>query len=112
MKSPASLPKGAAFDTAYTRGPAITGPFCVVRALPGETGRTRWGFAVGKKQWKKASDRNRIRRRLREAARRVVLSRNLDIVVTARSRAERATISDLLTALERQLNAYREESPR
>ena len=103
MKSPASLPKGAAFDTAYAKGSAVAGPFFIVRCVPNSSGVTRWGFAVGKKQWKRATDRNRIRRRLRAIAQLTNTATPLDIIVTARARSERAEFAQLVVALRRQL---------
>ena len=113
MKSPASLSKGAAFDTAYEEGSAVAGPFFIVRCVPNSSGVTRWGFAVGKKQWKRATDRNRIRRRLRAIAQLVDSTMPLDIIVTARAPSERAEFAQLVVALRRQLlSAQNSVSPR
>ena len=112
MKSPASLPKGAAFDLAYAKGSVKAGPFFVVRTLPNVSGEARWGFAVGKKQWRKATDRNRVRMRLRVVARRISGAPGADIVITARARADRASLDELSVALRQQLGLSGDEPRR
>lgn len=103
MKNPASLPKGAAFDLAYAKGSVKAGPLFVVRIFRNDSMETRWGFAVGKKQWKKATDRNRVRRRLREVARRIDDPPGADIVITARANSAGAPLAELVVALRKQL---------
>ena len=95
------LPKGSAFDRAYREGTVTGGPLVVLRVIPNETGATRWGFAVGKRISKRAVVRNRIRRRLREAARTLPVYEGYDIVVTARNPALDASYADLLRGLSR-----------
>ena len=98
-----SLPKGEAFDRAYRQGTVAHGPLLVVRWIPNEEGRTRWGFAVGKRLSKKAVERNRLRRQLKAAAGVFPVREGYDVVVTARQPALGATFSALDAALKRQL---------
>lgn len=78
------LRRGREFDRVYSEGSVVGGPLFVVRWTPNELGLCRWGFAVGKKLSSRAVVRNRLRRRLREAARRVGGPGGMDVVVTAR----------------------------
>lgn len=98
-----SLAKGEAFDRAYREGTVVHGPLLVVRWRPNEEGRTRWGFAVGRKLDKRATARNRVRRRMREAARQLPVREGYDVVVTARPGAMTASFWELRRHLERQL---------
>lgn len=107
MKRANRLRKGAEFDATYEKGAVIHGPLLVVRYRPNHVGRNRWGFAVGKKLLKSAVDRNRMRRRLREACReieeipggRLATSGGWDIIVTLRARGVGASAPDLAGAL-------------
>ncbi|WP_322796675.1 ribonuclease P protein component [Tepidiforma sp.] len=104
MKRARRLRKGVEFDTAYQKGTVERGPLLVVRVVPNGLGRDRWGFAVGKRLVKLAHDRNRARRRLREAALRVQPGgTGRDIVVVAREAALTASIEELAAELRRLL---------
>ena len=73
------------FDRAYARGRRARGPNYVVLAARGEPSRTRLGLAIGKRAWKLAVHRNRVRRILREAFRLeyAALPPGFDLVVMA-----------------------------
>lgn len=103
MKREQRLRKGAEFDTVYRKGTVIGGPFLVLRVLPNDLGYTRWGFAVGKKIAKRATQRNFNRRRLKAAADQANATVPADIIVTARKEALDATYDELRHALERGL---------
>ncbi|MGE0601036.1 MAG: ribonuclease P protein component [Dehalococcoidia bacterium] len=98
------LRKGAEFDSVFSKGSVVNGPLLVVRVSPNGGTLSRWGFAVGKKLVPKATGRNLLRRRLREAARAIVLSRGLDVVVVARFGAREASVLELEGALRKQLS--------
>lgn len=106
------LPKGPAFDRTYREGTVCSGPLLVLRVLEHNSGPTRWGFAVGKRISKKAVVRNRIRRRLREAARTLGVPEGYDIVVNARGGTLEVDYWRLKSGLERlveRANLIREE---
>lgn len=104
MRRARRLRKGVEFDTAYQKGTVERGPLLLVRVRPNGLGRDRWGFAVGKRLVKLAHDRNRVRRRLREAALRVPQgSTGRDIVVVAREGALTASLDALAGELRRLL---------
>ena len=103
MERSRRLRKGREFDTAYKEGAVVGGPLLVVRHLPNGLGHPRWGFAVGKRIARKAVDRNRTKRRLREVARATPLSAGADVIVTARVPALTASPRELRHAIERGL---------
>ncbi len=99
MKRAERLRKGREFDTAYSKGTVVSGPLLVVRVLPNGLELTRWGFAVGKRLAKRATDRNRLRRRLRELARTLPVRPGYDVIVTARNGSLEATSPRLELAM-------------
>nr|WP_297807966.1 ribonuclease P protein component [Tepidiforma sp.] len=106
------LRKGREFDTAYQKGTAVRGPLLVVRVSANGLGRDRWGFAVGRRLAPLAHDRNRVRRRLREAGRaaaRTGAERGRDIVVVAREGALSASVAELERELARLLGKAERE---
>lgn len=109
------LPRGRDFELVFSEGTVFGGPLVVVRVRPGATPHARWGFAVGKRLDKRAVVRNRVRRRLKEAAAALEVLPSLDIVVTARKRALDATYKELRADLTRalaQAGANAEDTPR
>jgi len=104
MERSQRLRKGDEFDSAYREGTVISGPLLVLRHLPNGTGNVRWGFAVGKRLAKHAVDRNRTKRRLREAARQVAVQPGHDIIVTARVGTLTADFPSLVAAIERAIS--------
>lgn len=73
-------------------------------------GRTRWGFAVGRRLVAKAHDRNRVRRRLREVAREAGVGEGWDIVVVARDGAVGARFDALVEELRRLVRRLEREA--
>ena len=57
------------FDEVFRRGRNVFCGSVQVRILPAASEELRWGVAVSAKKWKRAVDRNRIKRVLREAVR-------------------------------------------
>lgn len=101
MERSQRLRKGDEFDTAYREGTVVSGPLLVLRHLANGTEDVRWGFAVGKRLAKHAVDRNRAKRRLREAARQVPVQPGHDIIVTARAGSLTADFASLRAAIQR-----------
>lgn len=59
----------------------------------------RFGFVVGRSVTKRAVERNRVRRRLREIVRRSPVRAGWDLVLVARAGSVRATFNDLRDAV-------------
>lgn len=91
----------AEIDRVFREGIAASGPFFVVRAAPNTLGRTRWAFAVGRKALAKATDRNRLRRRLRAAAAEAGVDASADVVVVARREALLAPYTEVVGEIQR-----------
>ncbi|MGE0653665.1 MAG: ribonuclease P protein component [Alphaproteobacteria bacterium] len=109
---PGRLRKGAEFDTVFDRGTASSGPLFVVRVLARPEGGLRVGYAVGKRLFPKATDRNRVRRRLREAVRSADLPDGVDVILVARGGAARAAFSELVAGVRREFQRAAERAPR
>ena len=84
----------------FKTGGSVAGPLFVVRFVRRDTESSRWGFAVGKKLDKRATIRNRMRRRLRAAAATTSIAGG-DVVVVARSRSLDAPFDDLVREFDR-----------
>jgi ribonuclease P protein component len=83
----------------YEEGTAFGGPFFVLRVLGNDVGHPRWGFAVGKRLLPSAVDRNRVKRRLREASRAAGVTGSADLVLTARRASVDADFPRLVSAI-------------
>lgn len=103
MKRHERLRKGREFDTAYREGAVIRSPFFILRHRENGLWHPRWGFAVGKRLARRAVERNRVRRRLREAARAIEYPGSRDVVLTARGPALEASVGELEAALRKSL---------
>jgi ribonuclease P protein component len=84
------------FERVYHQGTAYRGKLFSVHAFPNEHGTPRLGLSVSRKVGN-AVTRNAVRRRLREVFHSCIsgVSRNLDIVVSARAAAAEATFEEL-----------------
>jgi ribonuclease P protein component len=98
-----SLRKGKEFDRVYREGTVVSGPFFVLRVLAEGEGQAKWGFAVGKRLDRRAVVRNRVRRRLREAARLSGAGSGFAAILTARPRVLEATFPEIRESLGRAL---------
>ena len=76
------LRRGREFDRVYKEGRSVRGALLVVRTAPGDWPTSRWGFVVSKKTAKRAVDRNRLRRQLRNVAASGTPNANADRVVS------------------------------
>jgi ribonuclease P protein component len=89
------------FRAVYRATRPSGGRLLALRAVPNGLEVTRFGFVVGKPVGG-AVERNRVRRRLREAARALPVATGYDVVITARPAAlaaPLATLRDELMAL-------------
>lgn len=101
------------FASAYRRGRVQSNALLVVRIHPNGGELTRWGFVAGKVVGG-AVVRNRVKRRLREAARSLDVTAGLDIVVGVRkpaSGANYALLRDAMVTLLERHRALRAPSP-
>ena len=98
MRKEQRLRRRQDFASAYRRGRAQGSALLVIRINPNGGGVTRWGFVAGKVVGG-AVVRNRVKRRLREAARSLDVTGGLDIVVGARKPAAEANYAQLRDAM-------------
>jgi len=86
------------FEAVYRKGRVQGNRLLVVRVLPNQGDITRFGFVAGRIVGG-AVVRNRLKRRLREAARSLDAKPGLDIVIGARKAAAEADFSSLRSAV-------------
>jgi len=95
----------SAFDPIFTKATVVPGRFLLLRIVRSPDGLTRWGFAVSRRAFRSAVDRNRIRRRLRAAGRDLEPGTPMHIVVVVRANALHTPFRHLSTDLRRLLRA-------
>ena len=87
------------FAAVYRRGRPFRGALLVLRALPNSRPESRFGFTAGQALGN-AVVRNRIKRRLREAARSLPVAAGWDLVINSRRGAAEANYWQLRADLE------------
>ena len=94
------LRRAADFQRARRHGRSWSNALVVLNAAPADGGPSRWGFSVSRRVGK-AVARNKVRRRLREIARRTLpsLPPGWDLVLPARPAAARAAHANLAMAV-------------
>lgn len=98
MKREQRLRRRRDFAAAYREGGVQGNQLLVIRVLSNGSSVTRFGFVAGKAVGG-AVVRNRVKRRLREAARRIDARPGFDIVIGARKPAATATYEKLQRSL-------------
>ena len=95
----------ADFQRTRREGKAWTDHLMVLCALPNDLTYSRFGFAASKRIGK-AVDRNRARRRMREAVRlsRAAIAEGWDMVFVARPPIAHATYAEIVWAIEKLLS--------
>ena len=89
MRREARLRKGSDYARVRREGRGWSSPLLTLRALANETDTSRFGFLVSRRVGK-AVVRNRVRRRLKEIARRAPVAKGWDLVFIARPAAAQA----------------------
>ena len=82
------------------RGISRANPLLVLRTIPNALGHARFGFVIGRRVAKRAVDRNRLRRRLREIVRRMPVEGGWDALFIARRGAVDASFQALGEAVD------------
>jgi len=79
------LKKNKDFERVYKKGKGFRQDFLFLKALANNLANSRIGIVTGKKISKKATERNLIKRRLREAVRKRIpkIKNQLDIIIVA-----------------------------
>ncbi|MBS3964292.1 MAG: ribonuclease P protein component [Methylomonas sp.] len=91
----------ADYKRVFSNPVKVSDRYFTVLATSSPASQSRLGLAIAKKSIKKAVERNRIKRTVRESFRQQQIINNRDIVVLARSDAAKATASNLRASLER-----------
>ena len=99
MQRERRLKRKGDFTAVYAQGRTWVNRFLVVKARPNQRTVSRFGFSVGRRLGG-AVVRNRIRRWLREAARRSPVIPGWDVVVIARGTAREGGVHQVRQALE------------
>ncbi|HYM14116.1 MAG TPA: ribonuclease P protein component [Dehalococcoidia bacterium] len=99
MKREQRLRRRKDFAAAYRKGRAQGNQLLVIRVHANGSSVTRFGFVAGKAVGG-AVVRNRVKRRLREAARRIDVQPGLDIVIGARKPSAGAPYGALYRSFE------------
>ncbi len=111
MRREQRLQRRSDFDAVFRKGQRISRGVLALRVLErGDDAPGRFGFAISSRLGG-AVVRNRIRRRLRESARRID-ARGLDVVVIARTGAAQASFQELDRTLTQLLRRLHERPPR
>jgi ribonuclease P protein component len=94
MRGEQYLTKPEQYSLVYEQGSSWASELMVMKALPNQLSRSRYGFSVGKRLGG-AVVRNRVKRRMREIMRALPLEAGWDIVFIARPKAAAADFAVL-----------------
>lgn len=91
------LTKKKDFEETYQQGKAVGGNFLLIKTKPNQEKQTRIGIVVSKKVAKKATERNKLKRRIREIVRKKNTKDKLggDIVIIAKKPSAKASYREL-----------------
>ena len=90
------------FERIFRNGKAVSGQFLVLKTAPNGKDFSRFGFVVSQKISKKATIRNKIKRRLREAVRMLLakVKSGFDVVFFTRKGIEEKGFLEIKESLE------------
>jgi ribonuclease P protein component len=94
MRGEQYLTRSEQYALVYDKGSSWASELVVMKALPNQLDRSRYGFSVGKRLGG-AVVRNRVKRRMREILRALPLEAGWDIIFIARSKAAAASFANL-----------------
>ncbi len=96
-----SLPKKRVFEAVFKEGITLTSQHLVIYAKKNDFNYNRLGISISKKI-SKAVKRNKIKRLLREAMRKVIqnLTNNYDFVIIGRTAAKDAKLEDFVREID------------
>jgi ribonuclease P protein component len=94
MRGEQYLTRSEQYALVYEKGNSWASELVVMKALPNQLERSRYGFSVGKRLGG-AVVRNRVKRRMREIMRALPLEAGWDIILIARPKAAAADFAGL-----------------
>lgn len=91
------LTNGRDFKRVYQKGSFFSASLLSLNWIPNKTNTTRIGVVVGKKIAAKATTRNTLKRRFREAAHKLYpeIPAGLDVAIVIKEKAKDANFSDI-----------------
>jgi ribonuclease P protein component len=98
MRGEEYITKPEHYARVYDKGSSWASELVVMKALPNQLARTRYGFSVSRRLGG-AVVRNRVKRRLREILRSLPLEAGWDIIFIARPKAAAASFANLEKAV-------------
>ena|SRR3989344_6741790 len=95
------LAKKNDFDAVFKKGKSLKNDFLVVKMLKNNLKESRFGFVVSKKVSAKATVRNKVRRRLRDAVAKVneTIKTPIDVAVVALPGIEKREFLEISAAI-------------
>lgn len=88
------------FEAVFRKGKTKAGKLVFLKILKNNLGNNRFGVVVSKKISKKAVNRNKIKRRLREIIRQAHIRPGLDIIIIAKPEIIDKNYQDIKNELE------------
>jgi len=82
------LKKKKDFENVFKNGKGFKEDLLYLKVIKNDLGCLRIGFIVGKNFSKKAVERNRIKRRLREIVKERIIEKGLDVVIVVMPKAQ------------------------
>jgi ribonuclease P protein component len=94
MRGEEYLTRSEHYSLVYEKGSSWASELMVMKALPNQLARSRYGFSVGRRLGG-AVVRNRTKRRMREILHALPLEAGWDIIFIARPKAAKASFANL-----------------
>lgn len=93
------------FENILKNGRFVNGDYFVLRFAENNLDNSRFGFVVSSKVSKKAVDRNKIKRRLREIVKSLVIEvkSGFDVLIAAKTSIKKATFGEMHQSVKKYL---------